>query len=528
MSELTYTEIVQSEIEYNYQGESNKDITRNILNEWRGSQPIIDMEEAGMYYKVQNTEIEKKTRSYKDEAGQLILNENLSNIKSKTAQYRKSVNQKLNYALAKPFVISCDNEKYQQKWEEFLTPEIRAVIQRVGKDGINKGIGWVYPWINEKGNLEIVDIQPETIYPAWHDTAHTELDALVRDYVITVYEGLNPVDTHKVEYWDKQILERYIDYSQGEGANGDLAPDTNGEFELAEGEEERATIQQTHMKKPDGEGVGWDRVPFIFFKGCTDELPLLNECRTDIDSYDMVKSKAIDSILDDIDAVLIVEGMSAEIGELSRARKMLQNSRIMTIDPGGSAHFEKVNADIQAISQELDLIKKDVQDNTSTVDVTTIKLGTNPSGEAMKSFYEPLNTWCNGYETEFRVFMKNLKYFFDKWLSWQGGFGTFEQLQQIPITFTLVRDMMINESELFDNINKMADQLSQQTLDEHNPWVENYEKEQQRREDEEKERQEKEELYQFENDIDKNNKNEEENDENIEGNQDNNKNDRLN
>ena len=525
MSEVTHTEIVKSEIEYYAQGDTNKDITRNILNEWRDSQPILDMQEAEMYYKVQNTEIEKKTRSYKDEAGQIIQNENLSNIKSKTAQYRKSVNQKLNYALAKPFTISCDNEKYQQKWEEFLTPEIRAVIQRVGKDGINKGIGWVYPWINELGNLEIVDIQPETLYPAWHDTAHTELDTMVRDYMMIVYEGLSPRKEYKVEYWDRQILEKYIDYSQGEGTNGDLVPDTNGEFELSEGEEERATIQQTHMRKQNGEGISWDRVPFIFFKGCQDELPLLNECRTDIDSYDMVKSKAIDSILDDIDAVLVVENISSEIGELSRARKMLQNSRIMVTEPGGSAHFEKVNADIQAIAQELDLIKKDVQDNTSTVDVTTIKLGTNPSGEAMKSFFEPLNTWCNGYETEFRVFMKNLKYFFDKWLSWQGGFGSFEQLQDIPITFTLVRDMMINESELFDNINKMADQLSQQTLDEHNPWVENYEKEQQRRDDEEKEMQKKEELYKFENDTNKNNNNLEENEDEE---QENNKNDRLN
>lgn len=518
MSDVTQMEIVKADIDYYVDNQSNKDVTRNILNEWRDSQTIKDMQQAELYYKVQNTEIDNKTRSYKDEAGKTILNENLSNIKSKTAQYRKSVNQKLNYALAKPFTVSSDNDAYQDKWEEFLTDEIRAVIQRVGKDGINKGIGWAYPWINELGNLEIIDIQPETLYPAWHDTAHTELDVMVRDYIMTVYNNLTPTDERKVEFWDKNIVEKYIDYSQGEGSNGDLAPDTNGEFELSEGEEERASIQQTHMKKSNGEGISWDKVPFIFFKGCQDELPLLNECKTDIDSYDMVKSKAIDSILDDIDAVLVVEGISPEMGELTKARKMIQNSRIMSVDPGGKAHFEKVNADIAAIAQELDLIKKDVQDNTSTVDVTTIKLGTNPSGEAMKSFYEPLNTWCNGFESEFRVFMKNLKYFFDKWLSWQGGFGTFEQLQDTPITFTLDRDMMQNENEIFDNIVKMADHLSQQTLDEHNPWVDNHDAEEKKRNDEEKERQKREELYQFDNDVndndDENEDNEQDNDEN--------------
>lgn len=503
MSNVTQMEIVKANIEYGAKGISNKDITRNILNEWRGSQAIKDMVEAELYYKVQNTAIDDKTRSYKDEVGQVILNDTLSNVKSKTAQYRKSVNQKLNFALTKPFIISCNNDKYKQKWEEFLTEDIRAVIQRTGKDGINKGIGWSYPWIDATGALQLIDLEPETLYPAWTDRAHTKLDAIVRDYTITEYTNLTPMNKRKVEFWNSEIVEKYIDYSMGEdGTNGDLEVDTdNGDYELKQDEKERASIQQTHMKKQDGSGISWERVPFIFFKGCDDESPLLVECKTDVDSYDMVKSKAIDSILDDIDAVLIVEQMSAEMGELARARKMVQNSRIMVVEPGGNAHFEKVNVDVSAITQELDLIRKDVQDNTSTVDLTTIKLGTNPSGESMKSFYEPLNTWCNGFESQFRVYMKNLKYFFDKWLSWQGGFGSFEELQKIDITFTLVRDMMINETNIIDNIVKLDGKISQETLDEMNPWVENHEKEQQRREEDEKKALEKEELYQFGHDV---------------------------
>ena len=508
MSEITQMELINAQIEYkSKEGATNKDITKNILQEWRGSEPIEMMKKAEKYYKVQNTNIDSKCRMYEDEAGKIEINETLSNVKSKTAQYRKSVNQKLNYSLAKPFTISCDNEQYKEKWEEFLTDEIRAVIKRTGTDGINKGIGWAYPWINEKGQLEIVDVEPETLYPAWRDGAHTQLDAIVRDFIVTVYNNTSASDERKVEFWNDKIVEKYIDYGDGEGS-GDLEVDTeNGKYELSEGEEERATIQQTHLKNPDGSGESWNRVPFIFFKGCTDELPLLSECISDIDNYDMVKSKAIDSILDDIDAVLIVEGMSAEMGEIKRARQIVQNSRLMAIDPGGNAHFEKVNADISSIAQELEIIKKDIQDNTSTVDVTTIQVGTNPSGEAMKTFYEPLNTWCNGFETEFRVFMKNLKYFFDKWLSWLGGYGTFEELQKIPVTFTLDRDMMINESELLDNIQKMSDIISQETLDEKNPWVENHEKEQKRRDDEEKEQQKKDELYNFNNDIDNDNEN---------------------
>lgn len=509
MGQVTHMDIIKAEIEYSSKGSSNKDITRNILNQWRGSQTLKDMQEAAMYYKVQNTEIEKKTRDFRDEDGSIVPNTSLTNIKTRTAQYRKSVNQKFNFALVKPFVISCDDDNYKEQWEEFLSTKMRAVISRIGKDGINKGIGWAYVWINSEGNLEILDIEPETFYPAWKDLAHTELDAGVRDYKLTKYIGLSKQDVQKVEYWDRQIVEKYIDYSKGEkGSSGDLVPDTEeGQYELSDME----TLQQTHMKKADGKGISWNKVPFIFFKGCEDELPLLNECKSDIDSYDYVKSKGIDGILDDIDPILVITDMSAEMGELKRARQIAKDLRMLVIDNGGRADFISANVNTQTIAQQLEIIKKDIQDNTSTVDLTTIQLGTNPSGESMKAFYEGLNEWANGFETEFRVFMYNLKYFFDLWLSWKGGFGSFEELQAKKITFSLDRDMMINETSIIDNIMKMADELSQETKDELNPYVENHEKEQQRRDEDMKKAQENQELFQFEKITNENTQNEAEN-----------------
>ena len=115
--QISQMDLINAEIEYGDKGSQIKDITKNILNEWRGSTKIKDMIEADKYNKVQNTAIDSKTRSYKDEDGNIITNDSLSNVKSKTAQYRKSVNQKLNFSLSRPFIISCDNEKYKEQWE---------------------------------------------------------------------------------------------------------------------------------------------------------------------------------------------------------------------------------------------------------------------------------------------------------------------------------------------------------------------------------------------------------------------------
>lgn len=518
--QISQMDIINAQIEYGAKGTVNKDLTRNILKEWRGSPKIIDMNEAELYSLVQNTAIDSKTRDYQAEDGSIVQNTTLSNVKSKTAKYRKSLNQKFNFALAKPFVISCDNDKYKEEWENFLNEKHRKVIKRTGKSAINKGIGWIYPWINENGELDIVDMVSETIYPAWADIAHTDLDAVVRDYSVTEYNNTTAGEIQKVEFWDREIVEKYIDYGYGEGS-GDLEADPGTEYELSENDiENPEVIRETHMHDSQGNGISWERVPFIFFKGNDDELPLLNECKSDVDAYDMLKSKSIDSLLDDIDAVLVVEDMSPEMGELTRARKLVQQSRIMVVDKGGKAGFIKVDANVQAVAQELELIGKEIQDNTSTVDLTTIKLGTNPSGVAMRAFYESLNEWANGFEAEFTVMMENLKYFFDKWLAWKGGLGTFEELQNIDISFTLDRDMMIDETSIIDNLVKMQSELSQETRDELNPYVENHEKEEKRRkQDLDKEIKENELLLKQNQDLDEENDNEPQNPEQNQENQ---------
>jgi SPP1 family phage portal protein len=498
MSNITQMDLIKADIEYGAKGTTNKDITKNILNQWRGSQKIKDMMEADMYYKVQNTSIDSKTRSYRDDSGALVTNDTLSNVKSKTSKYRKQVRQKVNFAMNKPFVINCDDDKYKEQWDLFLNRNRRKVISRAGKQAISKGIAWCYPWIDENGDLQIVDTISETIYPAWSDTAHTKLDAVVRDYIVTEYINMTPQDSRIVEFWDNKIMQKFIDYSLGSGS-GDLV-DVNIEqnSELSD----RASVINTHMTNKQGEGISWDRVPFIPFKGVDDELPALNECRSDVDNYDLVKSKGIDSILDDIDAVLVVKNISAELSELTKARKIVQNSRIVSVESDGDAHFEKVDANIEAIRDELDLIKKDIINDTNTVDLTSIEFASNPSGKAMRMFFEPLNEWANGFEEEFRVFMENLKYFFDKWLSWKGGFGTFEELQQKDIDFTLDRDLVVDESEIIDNIVKLENELSQETRDELNPYVDSHEQEEERREEDRKKQQEQQELFQFETDVD--------------------------
>ena len=47
MAQVSQMDIINANIEFGAQGTTNKTITRNILAEYRGSEKIIEMNEAG-------------------------------------------------------------------------------------------------------------------------------------------------------------------------------------------------------------------------------------------------------------------------------------------------------------------------------------------------------------------------------------------------------------------------------------------------------------------------------------------------
>ena len=87
------------------------------------------------------------------------------------------------------------------------------------------------------------------------------------------------------------------------------------------------------------------------------------------------------------------------------------------------------------------------------------------------------------------------------WISWKGGHGSFEELQKIKITVTLDRDMMIDEDSIISNLVNLGDEISQETRDELNPYVESHEIEEQRREEDRKKAIENQELTILDEDI---------------------------
>jgi SPP1 family phage portal protein len=451
-------------------------LTTNMLKAWRMSAIIREREETRQYYLARNTHIRRKNRAFRDDAGGLIVNDTLSNARLASAFVRASVEQKKNYGFARPFVFEVTGEPgkemdfYRQEWDKFLDDEVRAAIKRVAGYAILYGIGWGVPQV-ENGRLKLLAVNPEKIYPAWNDAEHTSLEFVVREYIEERFEG----DTlNKAEFWDAEKTAFFI-------WEGELLPDVGKEIELG--------IKGGAGHIDNGfERVGWGRTPFIAFKGNDDELPAISVSRSYIDEYDALISKIADTLADDMDAVLLLKGVSPDMGSLKETRDRIKNSGIAAVDADGDAVYIKNNPDISAARQYLDLLAKDIKQFNAIIDTIDAKFGTNNSGEALKMMYQDMDIYLNGLEAYFREFIWGLKWFFDRWLEIR-GLG-FEKWRGFGVSVKLDRDMMVNESALIENVVKLRGLVSQETLDAYNPAVLNHATEKARRAAEEKQRSE--------------------------------------
>lgn len=474
---MTETDVINARISFFGRGRSTKDITQSILDEWRSggeSHYIIEnMLDAEEYFACRNVSILKKSRDLPTGS-----NTTMSNAQIPSAFLRTNVQQKVNYALGKPPIIGVTSplenntdvvdplkEQYLAEWQAFLNPDRLKTLQRIGTSAINKGIGWAYVVI-ANNQLEIEDFDSEQLYPAWADKAHTELDAIVWDYTVIEYINSNRKVIQRVEFWDREAVEYFIDDS------GTLKPDP-----------ERPS-KDPHMTR-DGELIGWGRVPFVALKGTGDELPMLNVIRENIDAYDKLNSKSIDALLDDIDPIIVLENYSPELGKLQDQRKIMQNARIAAVGKDGKIYYVQLNPNITAVQTKLQSISEDIRRFGQAVMSQESDVTSNPSGVALRFRYQDLDTYINGFEVECREFIcKQLKYFFDIWLEFK-GVGTAEQWKQYELTFKFDRDMMINESQyISDAVSLMATGASQETVDNWNPAIDSHKNEQKRREKE--------------------------------------------
>lgn len=401
------------------------------------------------YYKGDH-DILKRKREAIGKDGELVEIKHLPNNKLINNQFRKVVDQKANYLLSKPLSFETENEQFNDELKLVFNHTLLNRIKNACIDSYCGGISWIYPYYDERGELQFQRFKSYEILPFWTDADHTILDCAVRLYEVETFEGRMPKMIEKVEVFKDDGVYRY------ELLNGRLVPEIENHHSpyIMAGEE----------------SLNWDMIPLIPFKCNQDEIPLLKKVKCLQDALNTMLSDLANNMQEDSrSTILVIKNYDgADLGEFRQKLAQYGAVKVRTVD-GADGGVDTLKVEVNAANYELVLktLKSAIIENAMAYDAKDDRLGANANRMNLLCVYNDISLDADNTEAEYQEsFEKLLK--FIKWHLHNTGKGDFTN---IPVTVSFNRDMIQNESEIINDLVKLGVILPNRLLVSQIPFV---------------------------------------------------------
>ena len=384
------------------------------------------------------------------EGGELAPVTNLPNDRLVNNQYGKLVDQKVNYLLGKEILFNTQDNIYSDILNnKIFNADFDRLIQEVGEDSLNCGIGWLYVGYDEFGNLSMQRLKPWQVIPCWADEEHTILDYAIRIYPVVYYEGKNEKEVLKIEIYEEKGITKLLK------DGGKIYPD--------------GTDWQVPYFYSNKQPLGWDKIPLIPFRANRNELPLLKRVKSLQDALNLMLSNYTNGMQEDPrNTILVLKNYDGEnLGEFRQNLSTYGAVKVRTAD-GSQGGVETLSIQVNAENYKviIDLLKKAIIENAMGYDAKDDRLSGNANQMNIQSMYSDIDLDANKMETEYKASLQRLLWFVNAYLS-QTGQGNFDE--DVEIVFN--RDVLINEGEAIDNCVKSLNVLSKETVVKNHPWI---------------------------------------------------------
>ncbi len=423
------------------------------INRFKSSHRRKDMLDGEKYY-LGKHDILFRNRTVIGQDGELTVVDNLPNNKIVDNQYKKMVDQKTNYLLGQPLTVQSDNDEYAKALKQVFNKSFQRKLKSVGEDALNCGLGWLFVYYNDNGELAFKRLKPFEIIPGWHDSEHTQLDYAIRVYEVIVYENRTEKVVEKVEVYDDKGI-HYFELGSG-GSLNPCEPFFQNYFSVTENGIET--------------GYNWTKIPLIPFKYNSKEIPLIKMVKTLQDGLNLIESNFQNVMEEDVrNTILVLVNYDGE--NLAEFRKNLAQFgavKLTTVDGSpGDLRTLRVEVNSENYKSILEIFKKAIIENAMGYDAKDDRLAGNPNQMNILSMYSDIDLDANTMETEFQAAFEELIWFINAHFA-NTGAGNFED-QEANIIFN--RDILISESEVIDNCQKSVGLLSDETIIAMHPWV---------------------------------------------------------
>lgn len=452
---------------------SDKEFIEKEIARWKYSPERAMQIKGEMYYAGDHDILRRKRtvigeRGVREEVGNLPNNRVVYNL------YGKTVTQKNNYLLGKPFVIQGSNPQYVKALNEVFDRRFMRTLKNAGRAALNGGIAWLYIYYDSESRLKFRLFPAYEILPFWKDEAHSEIQAAVRLYQVEVYDGKRYGLKEKAEIYTENGVRRF-NYE-----NGRLIPDSD--FPYAErcggGVKKRSDL------------FSWKEIPLIPVKSCEREIPLLKKVKSLQDGLNLMLSDFENNMQEDArNTILVLKNYDGT--NLGEFRKNLAVYGAVKVRCDGEAQGGVETLEVQVNPDNYKAVIGVLKDG-----IIENAMGFSPLAEGfcgrnggtlnqlgIKSMYTDMDLDANETETELQAAFRQILPFVDTYL-YTSGKGSFRN-EDVEIIFN--RDMLINEAESIANCVSSVGLLSRETLVSQHPWVNDTEAELKRiREEEEK------------------------------------------
>lgn len=384
--------------------------------------------------------------------GSLITINNVANNKLVDNQYRKLVDQKTNYCLGKPLIISTSDEEYAKQLGKVFNKNMNRKLRVLAQFAVDGGIAWLYPYYDEESNFCIEVFPSYEICPVWKDKMHTKLECAMRYYSEEVFDDNGNVnEVYHVDLYTTTGVTHFR--YQG----GKLIPEEN---------------PHTDYMYIGERGYNWTKLPIIPFKYNTKEIPLIRSVKSLQDALNEVLSDFQNNMQEDPRTTILVlkNYDGTNIPEFRQNLATYGVIKVTTVDGvQGGVEALKVEVNAQNYQAILMQLKRAITENGRGFDAKEERMDGDPNQMNIESMYTDIDLDVDTLESEFQAGFEELKWFIDQYFIHIGN----PDYTKEDVEFIFDRDFFINENAKIDNIMKSVGLVSDETLLEHHPMVKN-------------------------------------------------------
>ncbi|WP_200415949.1 phage portal protein [Virgibacillus salexigens] len=399
----------------------------------------------GLRYYYKENDIKNRVMYKYDNDGIKVKDEDATNNKIASGFHKLLVDQKVAYLVGEPITISSKSDSSIEEVIELLGDEFNDIIPDLATAASNKGKEWLHPYVDENGDFDYIIIDAEEVIAIYDNTKRKNLIAVIRVYRLDD-------DTIKVELWDDQTVTYY------EFVNGVIVLDSSYDNPV-----------QSHFYIGDV-GYGWGKVPYIKYANNTKEVSDLLFYKDYIDDYDKQFSDTSNTLHDVQQFLYVIRGYTDT--DVSEAVTNFKRKKGVNVDPDGGVDILQGDVPINSVDTFLNRLTKDIFSFGMGVNVDTDKFGNNPTGVALKNLYSLLDMKANVLERKFEKSLRELVWFVCEYLKLPGDKDKLKaDIDYKDIQFTFNKSMLANEMELVQMAQMSKGVISDETVLDNHPWV---------------------------------------------------------